>query len=85
MEPTYRRTRDAAQFVTSTGDVGFEPTFGRRHLFADLEREQFSLNTRAQVALSPDLSIQFFGQPLVSANDFVTYKQLARPGSFKFN
>lgn len=82
--PTYRTSRDAAQFVTSTGEVGYEPTFGRRHLFADLEREQVSMDTRLEFTVSPDLSLQFFGQPLLSANDFTTYKQLARPSSFEF-
>jgi len=82
--PTWSRSRDAAQFVTSTGDVGFEPTFGARHLFSDLEREQVSMNTRLEITFSPDMSLQFFGQPLISANDFRTYKQLARPESFDF-
>ncbi len=47
-------------------------------------RAERRLRTRLEITLTPDLSLQFFGQPLISANDFTTYKQLARPASFEF-
>jgi len=72
------------QFVASLEDPAFTGTFGERHLFATLDQTQFSMNTRVRVALNPDLSVQLFAQPLLSANDFDTFKQLARPASFDF-
>lgn len=82
--PKYKRERDAAQFVTSTDTVAFAPTFGSRYLFADLLRQEFSLETRVDVAFTPNVSLQIFAQPLVSTGNFQTYKQLARPESFDF-
>jgi len=84
VEPTFSLRTDDAQFVASTGEIGYAPTFGKRHLFATLRQKQVSLQTRAQVAFTPDLSLQAFVQPLFSANDFDPYKQLRRPESFDF-
>jgi hypothetical protein len=84
LEPSFSVETDEAQFVASTDDVGFAPTFGERHLFATLEQKEFSLNTRVEAAFTPDLSLQVFAQPLISANDFDRYKQLRRPESFDF-
>ncbi len=82
--PAYRRVRDPAQFVASTDAVAFAPTFGTRHLFSDVVRYELSLETRLEVAFTPDLSLQLFAHPLLASGDFTSYKQLARPGSFDF-
>jgi hypothetical protein len=42
------------------------------------------METRLDLTLGPDLSLQLFVQPLISAGDFVAYKQLARAQSFEF-
>lgn len=84
VSPTYSQTRDAAQFVASTREVEFGPTFGRRHIFSDLIQKQVTADIRMNAAFTPNLSLQLFMQPLISANDFATYKQLARPESFDF-
>jgi len=84
VEPNFSVETDDAQFVASTEDVGFAPTFGERHLFATLTQKEFSLETRLEAAFTPDLSLQVFAQPLISANDFDQYKQLRRPESFDF-
>ena len=82
--PTFNRVTVRAQFVASTGNVGYAPTFGERHLFATLVQTEIAMETRVEVAFTPDLSLQAFAQPLISANDFDQYKQLRRPESFDF-
>jgi hypothetical protein len=84
-EPTYRFQPDAAQYVGTTGDVGFAPTYGRRYLFADLKHRTFSLDTRLNVTFSRGLTLQLFAQPLLSVGDYTAYKQLARAESFDFD
>jgi len=76
--------REVDQFVTSLPDLSFTETFGERHVFATLDQTQFSMNTRVRAAINPDLSLQLFAQPLLSANDFREFKQLRRPASFDF-
>lgn len=84
LEPSFSVRTDEAQFVASTEDVGYAPTFWERHLFATLKQKQVSVETRVEVAFTPDLSLQAFAQPLISANDFDEYKQLRRPETFDF-
>jgi len=83
--PRYERELDPAQFVESTDDLGFAPTFGSRYIFADLKRRQLSLETRLNVAFSPWLTLQLFAQPLISSGDYLTYKALERAESFDFD
>lgn len=85
LAPRYARQLDPAQYVTADDDGGFQPTYGRRYLFADLKRHQFSLDTRLNVAFNPRLTLQFYAQPLISSGDYLTYKHLERSESFDFD
>jgi hypothetical protein len=82
--PTWSRSTEAAQYVTSTATLDFQPTFGRRYLFAELERESVSMETRIDVSLTPSLTFQLFAQPLLSSGDYVRYRQLEEARSFDF-
>lgn len=84
LSPRWERTRTATQYVTSTSTLEFEPTFGRRYLFADLERRSVSMDTRVNVSFSPTLTFQLYAQPLLSSGDYVTYRQLAGTRTFDF-
>lgn len=85
LEPSWSSSKNAAQYVTSTTALPFEPTFGRRYLFADLERTELSLQTRLNVAFNNKLSLQLFAQPLLSSGDYVGYKQFLAPETFQFD
>lgn len=82
--PQYTTQTVGDQYVTSTDAVAFGPTFGRRYLFADLERKSVSMETRLNVSFTPDLTLQLFAQPLISSADYVEYKQLLAPRTFAF-
>jgi hypothetical protein len=85
LEPQYSAQLEPAQFVTRTADVGYDPTYGRRYIFSDLDRRSFSVQTRLNVAFSPTLTLQLYAQPLVSSGNYLTYKQLERSESFDFD
>ena len=84
-EPSYQSQPDAAQYVATTDDVGYAPTYGRRYLFAELDRRTFSVSTRLNTTFSRNLTLQLFAQPLLSVGDFSAYKQLTRARSFDFD
>jgi len=63
----------------------YDPTYGRRYLFGELERRTLSMQARVNWTFSPSLSFQLFAQPLISSGDYVTYKQLAAPRSYDFD
>ncbi|MDT8342070.1 MAG: DUF5916 domain-containing protein [Longimicrobiales bacterium] len=82
--PEWSVQRDPAQYVTATDEVPFEPTFGRRYIFGDLDRRTLALETRANLSLSPTLTFQLFAQPQISSGDYLGYRQLAAASSFDF-
>ncbi len=84
LSPSYQRSLDPVQYVTQVPRAGYEPTFGGRYFFGDLRREQFVMDTSVDFIVSPSLSLQIFAQPLIAAGEFLTFKQLASPGSFDF-
>ncbi len=84
VQPRFERSTDASQYVTSTATLDFEPTYGRRYLFAELERNTVSMETRLDFSVSPTLTFQLFAQPLLSSGDYLGYRQLAAPYSYDF-
>jgi len=83
--PTWTSSSTGSQYVAATGALSYAPTFGTRYLFADLERRDFSMVTRVNLTFTPTLSLELFAQPLISAVDYVTYKQLAAAETFDFD
>jgi hypothetical protein len=73
------------QYVFSTSTLPFEPTYGRRYVFGELERRTFSMDTRLNWTFSPNLSFQLYAQPLISSGDYLTYKQLAEARTYEFD
>ena len=82
--PNWSTTQNAAQYVTSTSTMEYEPTFGRRYLFANLEQKTLSMEARVNWTFSPTLTFQLYAQPFISSGDYVSYRQLAEAGSFSF-
>ena len=85
VEPSLSRERDPRQYVATANDRSFTPTFGQRFIFADIDRTTFSLGTRLNVTFTPHLTLQLFAQPLLSAGEFVTYKQFSSAGTDQFD
>src|SRR6185295_11601536 len=76
---------DRTQYVANTSTLAYTPTFGKRYLFGDLERNEIGLEARVDYTFTPSLSLQMYAQPLLSSGDYVGYKQLAAPSTFDFN
>ncbi len=85
IEPELSLERNPHQYVGETGALGYAPTFGTRYLFGDLDRTEFSMETRLDWAFSPHLTLQLFAQPLISAGSYRSYRQLTRPGTYRFD
>lgn len=84
LHPSFEIRKSSTQYVTATDVLTWEPTFGTRYVFSDLERRSFSMVTRLDWTFSPTLSLQLFAQPLLSSGDFLGYKQLEASQSFDF-
>lgn len=73
--PTYSMNESPYQFVTSGADSSATDFFGRRYIFAHLKRREFSMNTRANVTFTPNLTLEAFVQPLISAGEYVAFRE----------
>jgi len=63
-------TRDA-QWVAEVPDIG-----GSHYVFGRLEQDTHALTLRVNYTMTPNLSLQLYGQPFVSAGHYVNYKEL---------
>lgn len=85
LEPSYERNSENAQYITTYDDASATETYGKRYVFARLDQRTYAAGIRLNWAFSPNKSLQFFGQPLVSIGEYEDYKALARPRSYEFD
>ena len=83
--PQYSWERTPVQYVSQYADSTATLTFGNRYVFAGLTANELSASIRLNWTFTPKLSLQFYGQPLISAGAYSDYKALARPKTFDFN
>lgn len=77
--PEYTYSRDKLQYVTT------EPNKGNtRYILAGLDQHIMSASIRFNVNLSPDMTIQYWGQPFLFAGDFKDFKYAADSKSDEF-
>lgn len=84
LNPSFSTSTSGDQYVTATGTLPYAPTYGTRYLFADLDRQTVSMQTRLDWTFTPKLSLQLFAQPLLSSGDYLQYKQLEASQTFDF-
>ncbi len=70
----FNRNGDDAQWVRNLTIDG-QP----RYLFAHLDQTTMSMTTRVNYTIRPDLSLQVYAQPFVSAGVYRDYKELVHP------
>jgi hypothetical protein len=78
------REHVAAQYVTTVADASAASTFGSRYVFAPLGQTTVGIESRLNVTFSPDLTLEFYVQPLMSSGDYGDLMELAAPRTFHF-
>ena len=74
LSPGYNRSFDELQYVT-------KQTYGTedRYIFGSINQTTISASVRVNVNLSPDLTIQYWGQPFVATGTYKDYKYITDP------
>jgi hypothetical protein len=85
LSPTYFKAHRLAQYVTSQEDANATNTYGTRYVFATIDQNELSMQTRVDWTFTPRLSLQVFAQPLISSGDFLDFKEFSRPRQFNFS
>ncbi|HEX8693873.1 MAG TPA: DUF5916 domain-containing protein [Longimicrobium sp.] len=77
--PSYSRQKSTTQFVLRRDDPTATHFMGQRALFADLDQNTFSMNTRLNWTFTPTLTLELFAQPFVFAGDYSRFKEFTGP------
>jgi len=82
--PDVRRSRTAAQYVTTVADATAENTSEHRYIFAPLDQTTVGVQTRFNATFTPELSFEFYAQPFLSSGKYSGLMELAAPRTFEF-
>ncbi len=74
LSPGYSASYSELQYVTLTENNGDD-----RYIFASIDRKTINTSLRVNLNLSPDLTIQYWGQPFVASGRYYDYKYITDP------
>lgn len=71
VSPTFNSKKNKLQYVDTID--------GERYIFASLDQKTIGITVRLNLSITPDLSIQFYGQPFISAGNYYDFKHITSP------
>ena len=78
--PFYMFNRENLQYVDTAENNGED-----RYILAKLDQKTVGLVFRLNYSISPELSIQYYGQPFISAGAYSEYKRVTEPRAQNYN
>lgn len=82
--PSFRRSKNLAQYLRTEDDPTALETFGRRYVFGTINQKQLTLQTRVNWILNPRVSLQVYMQPLLATGNYDDFKELVTPRTYIF-
>ena len=79
VEPFLEQRRDGRQYVGTRPD-GRPETYGRRYVFAAIDRTTVSAQLRLTVAFKPDLTFELYGEPFAADGFYSGFGELTAAG-----
>jgi hypothetical protein len=80
LNPSFSKSFNKLQYVTQTDFNGTD-----RYVFASIDQKVLSSSLRVNVNLSPNLTVQYWGQPFVASGKYYDYKYITQPVASKFS
>lgn len=77
--PGYSISSHELQYVSTT-----QIEQDSRYIFASLDQKTASFTFRLNYTFSPELSLEYYGQPFVSAGKYTRYKRITTPNANEF-
>ncbi|RMF59073.1 MAG: hypothetical protein D6748_07250 [Calditrichaeota bacterium] len=81
INPFYSFNKDNLQYVTTETNSSQNT---ERYIFARLKQQTVGLVFRANFSLTPNLSIQYYGQPFISAGTYSLFKRITHPRATRY-
>ena len=78
ISPRYSYNRNNRQYLSQINRLSGTGTYGTRYLFSEVKQFTFSLQTRLNLAITPDLSLELYAEPFVSDGKFSRIGELAK-------
>jgi hypothetical protein len=74
ISPGYSKSSSELQYVTQTSNNGSD-----RYIFASIDRKTISASLRVNFNLTPDLTLQYWGQPFIASGRYYDQKYILDP------
>ena len=74
---TYEENRDELQYVATKDFLSI--IFRNRYILGTIEQKTFGLTFRADLNLTPELSVQYYGSPFISRGSYSEFKRVSNP------
>jgi hypothetical protein len=74
LSPGFFTAQDNLQYVTT-----IEGNAPDNYIMGQLDSKQFSVSARINIGITPDMSIQYYGQPFYFAGDYSKFKTITDP------
>jgi hypothetical protein len=72
--PAYSRNEQGMQYVTTT-----EPEGAPRYIYGNLDQRTFNVELRVDYSATPNLTVQYYGAPFISAGKYDGFRRITRP------
>jgi hypothetical protein len=82
LNPNVSRGLTELQYVTTRT---IESSGEDRYIYARLDRKTFNMSFRIDYSLTPNLTIQYYGSPFVSARGYSEYKSVVDPRADRYD
>ena len=80
LSPEYFIKNTAMQFIST---LSYNET--TRYLFGELDQKTLSMTFRINLTINPELTLEYYGQPFISAGKYSSYKMVTDPSADKFS
>ena len=79
LDPSFNKSNTDLQYVTKKSFSGED-----RYIFAHIDRKTLMASFRVNLNLSPDLTLQYWGQPFIATGKYSEFKYITNPMADKF-
>ncbi|MBI4447152.1 MAG: carbohydrate binding family 9 domain-containing protein [Acidobacteria bacterium] len=80
VDPTLSKNINTQQYVT-TIDGGRAETYGKRYVFAAIDRHTYSMQFRLNYTFRPDLNLDIYAEPFAASGRYYDLGELAKPST----
>ncbi|MBN2863943.1 MAG: hypothetical protein JXN62_12310, partial [Bacteroidales bacterium] len=78
---SYSKNNDKLQYVTSITDFNSEQQF----FLGTIDQKTLGLTFRADLNITPELAVQFYGSPFISRGSYSEFKRITSPENKEFD